>query len=722
MRVSPDPLRLNTCEPESGGLNGTAAQTCPAPYSLPCFMTLPRSIAIATLLFAVAPQSFGQQPVVIQSGTQEVLLDLVVRDKHQKMVRDLRAQDVQVLEDGVPQEIRSFEFIRTKGSGLLNSPRERAPDRFDPLHELNIITMVFQAMSNEARANAGILAHDFLRNQFPPNTLLGAFAINRRLYLLQPFTDRPELLNGAVDTIAKANYTWFERISAENLGSFHASNGVGGDDPTTPALDSSRPKSGGGGVPSDWQSIRLGDASERGPQTDGVVAKLQGSIEKMQMAILRHAEGMYSTQTLLALIRVLAAIPGRKTVLFFSEGLSINVIENSYLLKQVVNEANRANVSFYTVNTNGLQTLGPAALAQASFDWLPLRELAESTGGFSMGNSNDLRAPLERVVEDATSHYEIFYRPKSQNFDGRFRRIEVRVNRPGAILQTREGYYALPMLAGQMLQASEIPCLKALDEVPRPHAFPFRREAIRFNDIGGQAQYQLVVEIPSSVPRLKMQADGKLLTGGISVLALVKDASGNVIDKLSRSPGLQVDPSNLERFRQVPLTFTLPVAVPPGQFSVEIAVVDPSSRRASTDVLPLTVAAATLPEVSDIVLVGALQRSQASGENPLNFAGQRVTPSLQGNFSAEKLKNLPIFFTVHRRPEDVTPEVRLELRRAGRVLAAVTPTAQAGDTPEEMPYLATIPIAKLPIGVYDIVVEARSGTRRNEKTVQFALE
>jgi hypothetical protein len=55
-------------------------------------------------------------------------------------------------------------------------------------------------------------------------------------------------------------------------------------------------------------------------------------------------------------------------------------------------------------------------------------------------------------------------------------------------------------------------------------------------------------------------------------------------------------------------------------------------------------------------------------------------------------------------------------------LAAVTPTAQAGDTPEEMPYLATIPIAKLPIGVYDIVVEARSGTRRNEKTVQFALE
>lgn len=295
---------------------------------------------------------------------------------------------------------------------------------------------------------------------------------------------------------------------------------------------------------------------------------------------VRHAEGMYSTQTLLALIQVLAAIPGRKTVLLFSEGLSIDVGERD-LLTRILNEANRANVSFYTVNTNGLQTLGSSAQAQASLDWLPLRELAESTGGFSMENSNDLRAPLERVVEDATSHYEIFYQPKSQNFDGRFRRIEVRVNRPGAILQTREGYYALPMLAGQMLQAFEIECLKALDEIPRPHAFSFRREALRFHDIGGQAQYQLAVEIPSSVPRLTMQSDGRLLTGDISVLALVKDASGNVIDKLSRSPGLQVEPSKLESFQLAPLTFTLPIAVPPGQFSVEVAVVDPSSRRAS---------------------------------------------------------------------------------------------------------------------------------------------
>ena len=219
-----------------------------------------------------------------------------------------------------------------------------------------------------------------------------------------------------------------------------------------------------------------------------------------------------------------------------------------------------------------------------------------------------------------------------------------------------------------------------------------------------------------------MQSEGKLLTGGISVLALVKDQSGNVIDKLSRAPGLQVEQSKLESFQRVPLTFTLPVAVPPGQFSVEIAVVDPSSRRASTEVMPLGVVPDAAPEVSDLVLIGSLLRSQVSGESPLTFMGQRVIPSLQRRFSAERLKNLPLFFNVHRRAEDAAPEVRLELRRAGRVLAAVTPTAQTGDMPEDMPYLATIPIARLPRGSYDVAVIASSGSRHNEKSVQFQID
>lgn len=674
----------------------------------------------AALSLALASQSFGRQSPAITSGTQEVLLDLVVRDKHRRLLRDLRAGEVEVLEDGIPQQIRSFEFVRAKGSKLLNG---EAPDRFDPLHELNIITLVFQEMSNQGRVNAASMAREFLSNQFSPNTLLGAYAMNRQLYLLQPFTNRHELLNGAVDTIAKANYTRFARISAENLESLNKSLYWPGDvDPGAPTLDSTRKNDNSADDHSHWQSFRLGDASERGPVADPVVRRLQQSIEKLESLVMRDAQSLYSTASLLALIRVLAAVPGRKTVLLFSEGISLNVSEHSLILKRVVDEANRANIAFYTVNTNGLQNLGPDGLAQASFDWLPLRELAESTGGLSMADSNDLRAPLRRVVEDSTSHYELFYKPKSQDFDGRFRRVEVRISRPGVTFQSRDGYFALPLIAGQLVQSFEIECLKALNETTRPHAFSFRRRALRFNAIGDQAQYQLVIEIPSSVPRLTMQSGGNVLTGGLSVLALLKDDAGKVVNKASRSLGLKIERAELDRFQRLPLTIALPFAAPPGQFTLEIAVVDQSSHQASAQVVPLGVGPVIAPEVSDIAVVGSLLHSQEPGGDVLGFGDQRVVLSLQDSFSAGKVKNLPVFFTVYCPGSQASVEAHLELRHAGRVVTTATPTAQVRETQEVVSFLATIPIADSPKGAYDLVVTATVGAWTGAKTLRFEIE
>ena len=70
------------------------------------------------------------------------------------------------------------------------------------------------------------------------------------------------------------------------------------------------------------------------------------------------------------------------------------------------------------------------------------RHLAEGTGGFAMDNSNDLRGPLQRVMEDVRSHYEVTYAPVSENYDGHFRKLEVRLAIPGLKVQSRAGYYA----------------------------------------------------------------------------------------------------------------------------------------------------------------------------------------------------------------------------------------------------------------------------------------
>jgi VWFA-related protein len=118
----------------------------------------------------------------------------------------------------------------------------------------------------------------------------------------------------------------------------------------------------------------------------------------------------------------------------------------------IYGEANRANVSFYTIDPRGLTAveLGfvnsivgedttPAMLRTRQES---LRTLAETTDGLAMLNSNDLRKQLGRIADDLTSYYLLGYRSTNGNLDGKYRAIKVRSKRPGIDIRARHGYNA----------------------------------------------------------------------------------------------------------------------------------------------------------------------------------------------------------------------------------------------------------------------------------------
>ena len=72
-----------------------------------------------------------------------------------------------------------------------------------------------------------------------------------------------------------------------------------------------------------------------------------------------------------------------------------------------------------------------------------LRWLSEETGGFAAVNRNDTTNAFERIVRDNSSYYVLAYYPPSDKRDGKFHKIEVKVNRPGLTVRSRRGY-ALP--------------------------------------------------------------------------------------------------------------------------------------------------------------------------------------------------------------------------------------------------------------------------------------
>ena len=203
-------------------------------------------------------------------------------------------------------------------------------------------------------------------------------------------------------------------------------------------------------------------------------------LDMLRLDAALAAQGSRLTiSALQALVDGQRSIPGRKSVIYFTPGMYLTP-ELDAPFRNLMASANRDNITFYSVDTRGVMTgaqnsgatteLAGAARASASTATRtsgavtedevmasdnaevsaranvqePIRDLAESTGGFLIGDSNDLRVPLRHVNEEISSYYEVSFNPGIQNYDGSFRKIAVNAKRKDLVIHARNGYFALP--------------------------------------------------------------------------------------------------------------------------------------------------------------------------------------------------------------------------------------------------------------------------------------
>jgi VWFA-related protein len=267
-----------------------------------------------------------------------------------------------------------------------------------------------------------------------------------------------------------------------------------------------------------------------------------GEMNQLNAGSARDQEARASVYSLLGIVNDLRKVPGRKTVLYFSEGLQL---PNSvwHVFTSIIRTANRGNVSIYSVDARGLRstsdtaaatgmmasaganvgplysgsvaavTRGEAVAADAGLDalrantQLAMKELADSTGGFLTANTNDLRVPLRRALQEMANYYEITYRSSNQRYDGQYRKIEVRVRRPGLGVRARDGYFAFPPDQEQALLPYELPLLKAISERPQPRGVGYRATAYRFHP--GEEGVKLALVVQTPLESADIQAGGQ---------------------------------------------------------------------------------------------------------------------------------------------------------------------------------------------------------------------
>ena len=375
-------------------------------------------------------QADRQMPLTFRVEINYVEVDAIVVDKRGEFVADLQQADFQVLEDGKPQAIRSFGLVRIplerpEAPLFVKQPIE--PDVQSNIRPFDgrVYLIVLDGLHTSALHTPWVraAAKKFIETSIGANDV--AAVVTTRGQASQDFTSNKRLLLAAVD-----------RFMGSSLQSATLN--------------------------------RIDEYNLQRQQPGGVTGRL---------ADPEDAHRAYDASSTLESIRQLAEFMSgvrgrRKAMILFSEGIDYDITDvfNNPNATQVIQDsraaiaaATRANVNVYAVDPRGLSSLagmdaatpGPPIDADPSLRLGPvgmqdevrlqhdsLRVISEETGGFASLNSNDFAAAFDRIQHDNSSYYVLGYYPTNERRDGRFRKIEVRVSRPGVEVRYRKGYAA----------------------------------------------------------------------------------------------------------------------------------------------------------------------------------------------------------------------------------------------------------------------------------------
>jgi VWFA-related protein len=694
-----------------------------------------------------------QSPDTIVISKDEVPFDVVVKDKKGHVVRDLTASDFEVYEDGVKQEINSFKFVSaaenktgaagTNSSSAANknnpaateSSTTKKPNESSEPEGVSVVALVFDRISAESRQRARDAALSYLGENVKKGELVGVFLTDLSVIVLQPFTNEPQLLKSGIEKFslqAPSLYTSNNREARRardevTRGELMVQSGLVNPIPNT--------------------EFARAAAME--------LRNLEG-LEEME----RNEQGNATTHGLLKIASSLRTLPGRKAVIFFSEGLVLP--PNAYgAFQSLVNAANRVNVSFYAIDVAGLRaesktaetnreinsrsdlrmaqlgssadTLGPMTKGlERNEDLLRLNpdsglgQLASETGGFLITDSNDLKNRVQQIDEDLHSYYLLSYSSNNQTYDGHFRKIEVKLKRSGLTVQSRKGYYALKGTFGSPVLSYEVAALAALSNAPKSDSFPFFVGGFSFPDRQRIGLTPIMADLPMSAFTISLDQVKKIYDTDFSVVALIKNQAGQVVAKLSNQYRLNGPLDKVEEAKKGRLLFYREAYLPPDRYTMETVAYDVPSGRASVRTTTFEVKEADESELrlSDVMILKRAEPANGTDENrnnPFHVGDMIVNPNL-GEPIQRSLKQVPFFFTVYSPAVTSTkPKLTIELVSAGRSLGQIPGELPAADALGRCQFVAALPVEKLPAGDYVLKIVVSDGPTSLTRSRSFTI-
>lgn len=632
-------------------------------------------IAVLLAIVCGAARAGAQQSTpVIRSQTSGVLVDVIVTDHKGHHVRGLTAGDFRVYEDNTPQTIASFTPSAARGQTVSGSNATTAPVGNPPsgsaaeAHTPQLITVLMDLgdMHQQNLKSAYTAASTFAEKAVAAGDLVAVYWVDSSLHLAAPFTREPQQLRDVFEKLSRrtpsGRLTAYDRRSTENeiddLFTQVYPQTLQGDPPT--ALASGMVTKGSGRISDDQQII---------------LAHQQMMLQEMNVlrSWLTIASSLQARAVFVAL-RALAVsyrgIPGRKTLMVFSEGFLHSPSADGEM-QGVVDAAQRANVAIYVIDAGGLDTgtrpevgtmdmglqtratkdfyvlgQGQQAAGLNQFDWMQtlasdpdtdLGNLAHATGGFLVRNMNDVGQAIDRVLDDASEFYTLMYYSSNPHFDGSFRQVRVELIDRGDHLRYRQGYWALPPGREIMMTPGGAQLLAAVETGNRKPSFTPEVNAALAPAADGRFGIAVAVSMPGRVVKLEKLKDEYL--ADVNALLVARDKGGEILAVQERYGHLRLSRAESEQFSASTFTLQGHVGVPELQPVSVQAIVQFSDgtlgMSARTGIIPAPAAAGL--RLSSLVLADKEEDADCSAEplDPLCLNNRRIVLPAHRTFAAD---------------------------------------------------------------------------------------
>ncbi len=616
-------------------------------------------------LFFVAASFLLAQDATFIVDTKLVVINVTVKDKAGRPIADLKKEDFQLLEDGVPQMITVFDrqdlsteplaplsfsqrpqtieekaAVTAPGTAVTQQV-QRDPKRFQ---DRRLIGLFFDMSSMQPleQARAQEAAVKWIQSQMTAADLVGVMTFGSKFKMLQEFTDDRDLL--------------IQTVKGLTLG------------------DSS-----------DLQGLAA-TASDEGDDSGSFVA------DQTEFNIFNTDRKLTALEDA---ARKLSIYPEKKALIYFSSGVNKTGIENQSQLKATVNAAVRSNVSFYPVDARGLVAEAPGGDAsvasprgtgiltgttqagrRATFNdsQETLSTLASDTGGKALLDSNDLTLGIRQAQEDIRSYYIIGYYSTNTAADGKYRKVQIKLaGNTQAKLDYRKGYYAGKTFAKFTSADKERQLEEALTLGDPVSELPLALEVDYFRVAKDRYFIPISVKLPGS--SIGYSKKGVNQTNSLDFIGQVRDSNGHLVGGVRDQITVKLNEANAAQIDRRYMQYDSGLTLASGNYSLTFLAREGLTGKMGTFETKFTVPdlnSGKALRVSSVILssqreavtaaVGAADNNKKLLTNhPLVQDGQKVVPSITRVF--RKDQTLYVYFEVY--------DPGIDEQKASNVYAAI---------------------------------------------------